>query len=789
MSVPSPASISSSPRDAAPALQILDNLIRLRAADATQVPILAYPYHERALSYAYFSGRDLDAMIDRTAQELMERGIQPNLGPVNLRPRTANIQKSHTAVILHSSGSTGLSKPLYLSYNALVSQAMYTRNTAFMWDVSRPLTANSLTQALSIAKPELRSCKLVTYGGAPCPDELGDLLVANGVRLGGLLGSYVGGSVYECVYLPGHPSLSASNADDGSYHSGDLFVQHPTHPKRWKYVARGDDRVTLTNGEKVLPLPIEGTIRRHPLVDKAVVVGVQKAEPGLLIFRAQAAKDTPAEEILDHIWSTVEEANARAEQFSRISRAMVTVLPEGTVCPRTDKRSIIRTQVYADFKDDINRMYSRSDDRAGALQLSVDDTAAHLLTLCQKELHVPISTVHDNLYSYGFADAATVLQNLVYDAGNISRLAEAIYAIQHGQHTQHKDERALARDWIERYSSFPGTPGLGAPSQEKAVILTGATGSIGAYLLQTLLADKTISTVHCLTRQSDPHDALFANLRRKQIPIPPAWAERIVALQSDLEQNDLGVSDKLPVNFTLPLSSFEPHIKGLHNLINFSMSVDAPVPAVLLFCSSVSTALASSSSEIEETPIGLDCALDMGYSRSKVVGEQIIDRARQAGAHAYSVRIGQNDSEAIPLIIRSALTLRALPDLDLSCSWLPVDQLATYLQEVANACLKRREAGPSLNRHENTVYNLLRLLEESKARGEETANPAVKLADHYRTTYGQGSESAQKRFLTRNVERDSQTLKGKSARIIKDGILGRNVSGTLTETSRGRNQP
>lgn len=157
---------------------------------------------------------------------------------MGLPSQTARAQKSHTAVILHSSGSTGLPKPLYLSHNALVSQikhgpglssfnslpwfhlyglttalqAMYTRNIAFMWDVSRRLTADTLTQALDIAKPEsvhcvpyvlqlltetprgidgLRSCKLVTYGGAPRPDELGDLHVANGVRLGGLLGSYV----------------------------------------------------------------------------------------------------------------------------------------------------------------------------------------------------------------------------------------------------------------------------------------------------------------------------------------------------------------------------------------------------------------------------------------------------------------------------------------------------------------------------------------------------------------------------------------------------------------------
>ena len=144
-------------------------------------------------------------------------------------------KRSRIALILHSSGSTGSPKPLFLSHGALVThplrgpgltsfnslpwyhlhglstalQAMYMRRTAYLWDAALPLTANSVIAALEAAKPEsvqgvpyllqllvdsqrglnaLRSCQLVTYGGAPCPDELGDRLVAEGVRFGGSFG-------------------------------------------------------------------------------------------------------------------------------------------------------------------------------------------------------------------------------------------------------------------------------------------------------------------------------------------------------------------------------------------------------------------------------------------------------------------------------------------------------------------------------------------------------------------------------------------------------------------------
>lgn len=58
-------------------LQVVDDLIRLRAADFVQHPILAYPRSEDdAASYRYYTGQDLDGMINHAVIMLMEDGFK-----------------------------------------------------------------------------------------------------------------------------------------------------------------------------------------------------------------------------------------------------------------------------------------------------------------------------------------------------------------------------------------------------------------------------------------------------------------------------------------------------------------------------------------------------------------------------------------------------------------------------------------------------------------------------------------------------------------------------------------
>lgn len=677
----------------------------------------------------------------------------------------------------------------------------------------------------------------------------------------------VGDSLYECVYLAGHPALTTSNSNEppGSFHSKDVFTPHPTIADRWKYASRLDDRVTLVNGEKVLPLPIEGFIKQSSLVHEAVVVGLGKATPGLLVLRSQEADDLKMndEEYLEAIWPTIEGANSRAERFSQISIDMVAVLPFGSKFPRTDKGSMIRAQVYSQYAELIESIYTQAEKIDGHLQLDFLDTESLLMKLCRDELRISLSSVDANFFAEGM-DSLRAMQlrrlilqnfsfakqniglNMVYEAGSISNLAARICALQRGESGVSTDgAETVISNLIREYSSFQKhVPQPGAHSNNKSIVLTGATGSIGAHTLFELLKDNSVSQVFCLTRQKSPAEAVRQSLINRDLHLTSDQMAKIVPLYSSLDQPNLGLDAEVfsqiessathiihaawPVNFNFPLTEFESHIKGLHSLIQLSLSVKQPEPAVLIFCSSISTVLQSQDKVITESPAKLTDAY-MGYGQSKLIGEHIVNNARHAGAHAYSLRIGQvsghskkglwNDTEALPLLIRSALTLNALPDLSHTCSWLPVDKLACVILEIAQSCTpvsvnglenesrqsehERSSNLPAkpLKHEEESLYNIcnsreflwsdllsvltkngfqfelvsfekwIQLLRESEERGEEDINPAVKLIDHYEEMYGENSKLKPKSLITERSERDSITLRNGRLGMIEDGIL------------------
>lgn len=178
-------------------------------------------------------------------------------------------------------------------------------------------------------------------------------------------------------------------------------------------------------------------------------------------------------------------------------------------------------------------------------------------------------------------------------------------------------------------------------------------------------------------------------MSERRLEVLDAYKAKIYALAADLSREGLGIDPgslalmrievsliihiAWPVNFNIRLQSFESHIRGLHNLLRFSLSIHRPEPAQVFFCSSISVALNTPPpASVAEAPVeDLDYASPTGYARSKMVGEHIVRNAASVGARAYTLRIGQvvgdtkhgmwNDKDFIPMMIRSALTLNTLP--------------------------------------------------------------------------------------------------------------------------------
>ncbi|KAF1848173.1 male sterility protein [Cucurbitaria berberidis CBS 394.84] len=801
------------------------------------------------------------------------------------------IEATNNIYIIHSSGSTGLPKPIYQPQKSTIAnyaismdmkafitlplyhnhgicnffRAIYSGKSIHIYNADLPLTQPYLATILRkhnfeifygvpyalklLAETEegielLRQLKIVMYGGSACPDTLGDLLVENGVNLVGHYGAtevgqlmtsfrpagdkawnYVrespklspflrwvsrGPNLYECIILDGWPAKVASNQPDGSYATKDLFEPHPTIEKAWKYIARLDDTIALVNGEKFNPVMMEGKIRSHKAVTETVVFGAGRPYLGILVVPSPAVRDLSEDEIIDQIWPVIDEANKVAEAYARILRDMIHILPHDCQFPRTDKGSVIRQAFYKQFTTEIEGAYDRAATASGDLQaMSLDDLEVFVRKTLTKSL--PEASDIDktaDLFSLGLDSLQSILirteilktvdiggnklgQNVVFEYPSIASLSAHLLALRTGQEEEQTSVATQMQDLIEKYSDFK-------PARRQDVALTGATGSLGAHVLAQLVARPDVETVYCLVRAKDNKDAtrrVRQSLLTRKIyhSLSLAGRRKIHALAANLSDPYLGLNSQThavvaknlatvihcawSVNFNLKLSSFERDcIAGVRHLIDLCLAVPSAEPASFDFCSSVSTVARCPDMHTPEALAELDWAQGMGYAQSKCVAENVcMAAAKKTGVKARVLRVGQivadtvhgvwNATEAIPLIMQSAVTIGALPKLVESPSWTPVDVIAKAVMEislsdagsiVANVTNAKtfswmddllpalRQAG--LNFDEVEPKEWVRRLRESTDTAE--ANPPKKLTEFFASKYDKDTFSPSRTYET-----------------------------------------
>jgi thioester reductase-like protein len=257
------------------------------------------------------------------------------------------------------------------------------------------------------------------------------------------------------------------------------------------------------------------------------------------------------------------------------------------------------------------------------------------------------------------------------------------------------------------------------------VILTGSTGSLGSYLLQTLLQNQSVAHVYCLNRSSD--SASLQAERNKSRGLPLEFpVERVTFLSAQLDQEHFGLEPALydgllrmatkviingwNVNFNVPLSSFHQQLEGIVNFSKFAHQ--SRVSPSVLFISSISSVKGLGNIEpIIPESILLDhsAPLPMGYGESKYIAERLLDyAAEKLFINAHIARVGQvagpihssgtwSKREWLPSLVISSLHIGALPEtLGASMNkidWVPIDVLAEVLVELVLSAQEGSDRG------------------------------------------------------------------------------------------------
>ncbi|UZP36435.1 hypothetical protein NXS19_004251 [Fusarium pseudograminearum] len=580
----------------------------------------------------------------------------------------------------------------------------------------------------------LSNLDFVSVGGAAVPDDLGQSLIDAGVNLKTTYGQSESGilmlpvidedkqwgwlepmehaepymrfepaegDLYHLVILPGLASKTMTDRPDGSYGSKDLFEKHPHKPRTWKFVARLDDMIVLSNGENANPVPLESSLMNNSNVTMAVAFGAGQESLGVIIIPSQHASNMASDELLKSIEQDLNLGNGRMPAYARVSLDAVLIQPAGTELPMTGKSTLQRAMFYRQFSTIISDYYSNGgvENGVGTLpeQSFNDSEISRIIHEIVFRHHPPMQDQSDaDFFTTGmdslqasrirseilrriYIKPEKVATNVVFNHPNLSLLSHHIVSLYTGrQDAMAVDPQEIARSLIRKYTRFDTSEGTGkhdiTPVPEaNTILLTGATGYLGVQILHNLLSRRPKDRVYCLIRAQDNTEAelrLDQALANSKLTLPKASRQMVVALAGDVGRDMLGLSpddygtllrsvtkiihNAWAVNFSMSLSSFEPQLASVWHLIQLALSA-AQTPEVVFISSIVAVASAnppaqsSASSEptqwegnIMERRYGWEAVGSLGYGQSKWVAEEICHSASEhTGLPVKVIRLGQ----------------------------------------------------------------------------------------------------------------------------------------------------
>jgi thioester reductase-like protein len=537
------------------------------------------------------------------------------------------------------------------------------------------------------------------------------------------------------------------------YASRDLFIKHPDRAKSdlWRWHARADDIIVFLNGEKTNPISMEQQILfQNSNIGAILVVGSQRFQAALLIEPAGNVALSTSEKaaFIEEIWPSIEIANSEAPAHARIARSHIMFTEPGRPMIRAGKGTIQRAATIQLYVNEIEKLYADaeklSDDGSDGAGIFVnfDDVSelakiignavksttgwsnleydTDIFKLGMDSLHV-LMTVRSLKRVLGLPELGP---STLYANPSVSALTHAVLKIvkktKESEKAEKQTQLLLMEKMISEYKDMvdqiPAVQTNSTKPAKETVLLTGSTGALGSYLLDTLLHDLSIAHIFCLNRSPDglkvqSQRNLSRNLSATFDP------NRVTFLHADLSDKFLGldpstfsnlsqqltliIHNAWPVNFNLSLPSFTPSLTSLIPLLSLASS--SPLQPKFLFISSISSVLAHQTSDSLTPESVIDSPAAAGpnsYAQSKYIAEHVLAHAAsRLGLPISFARVGQiagavkrgglwNRAEWFPSLVISSAHIGAVPEeiggpLGREIDWVPIDLLSEVLVELA----------------------------------------------------------------------------------------------------------
>ncbi len=243
------------------------------------------------------------------------------------------------------------------------------------------------------------------------------------------------------------------------------------------------------------------------------------------------------------------------------------------------------------------------------------------------------------------------------------------------------------------------------PDEVKNIFLTGATGFLGAYMLDCIL-EKTHANVFCLVKAENILDGL--NRIKKNMDIYSLWkpyySDRVKPVIGDLSKYQLGISDEIyaylakeidliyhpasHINFFYPYKFLKrTNVDGTIGILKLaSQEKIKPVFYTSTIGVFESTKYTNDYVVGENEELPDPQGLFYGYSQSKWVAEKIIKAAGEKGLPVTIFMLGEilgdsrtgvcNIRDIYNYMVRSCVMSGAIPDLSVNLHAIPVDHAA-----------------------------------------------------------------------------------------------------------------